>query len=73
LAPLVLAKSVEVLGDPVPEPTSPVWAIAVAAAVVVFAAAAWFVKRGDFRARARLAESRQAPPEGWPDAAGDST
>jgi hypothetical protein len=71
LAPLVIAKTVEVLATPAAPPQGAAFAVLLVAALVIGGAVAWYVRRGDRRAMAQAAAAPDAPPgapEGWDDA-----
>lgn len=53
LAPLLIGETVQVLGQPTPEPPSTVMAVALVAAIVLGAAGLWYARRGDRRALAK--------------------
>jgi hypothetical protein len=70
LAPLVIAKSIEVITPPTLAPPGAAFAALVVAGILTAVAATWYVRRGDRRAKAQAgAEPSAAPiaPEGWDD------
>jgi hypothetical protein len=62
LAPLVIAKTVQVLGSPQPEPQSPILAIGIVVAILIGAVVLWRVRRGDRRALGRATGAAASLP-----------